>query len=150
MIERRHLIALLGGASFAWPLELRAQQPGRNYRLGVLSTYPRMPPQYVAVFDELRRQGFVEGQNLVIDPRGFGLRADQLQDIAVELAKVPVDVMLAFAGIPAIRAAQQATATIPILGISDDLVGSGLVRRERGSRDGLVPPRSLADEWQPL
>jgi putative tryptophan/tyrosine transport system substrate-binding protein len=126
-MERRHLIALFGAASFAWPLKLRAQQPGRTYRLGVLSSYPPVPPQYVAVFDELRRQGFVEGQNLAIDPRGYGLRPDQLQETAIELAKVPVDVILAFAGIPAIRAAQQATATIPILGVSDDLVGSGLV-----------------------
>ena len=66
-------------------------------------------------------------KNLTIDPRSFGLRLDQYPEIAIELAKVPVDVILALNGNPAIRAAQQATATIPILGATDDMVGSGLV-----------------------
>jgi putative tryptophan/tyrosine transport system substrate-binding protein len=126
VIDRRKLIALLGGATLVWPLELRAQQPGRIYRLGVLSRGPREPP-FDALFDELRRQGFVEGKNLTIDPRSFGLRDDQFPEVAVELAKTPVDVILALSGNPSFRAAQQATATIPILGMTDDMVGSGLV-----------------------
>jgi putative tryptophan/tyrosine transport system substrate-binding protein len=126
VIDRRHLVALAGGAALAWPLELRAQQPGRTYRLGVLVLFPRGGSGYVALFDELRRQGFVEGQNLEIDPRGFGLHVDQFPEVAMELAKVPVDVIYA-EGNPAIRAAQQASSTIPILGATDDMVGSGLV-----------------------
>ena len=77
--------------------------------------------------EELGRHGFVEGQNLTFDPRGYGLRVDQFPEAAVELAKTPVDVILAFNGNSAIRAAQQATATIPILGMTDDMLGSGLV-----------------------
>jgi putative tryptophan/tyrosine transport system substrate-binding protein len=127
IIDRRRLIALFGGASLAWPRGLCAQQPGRIYRLGGLFALPSRQPQLVALLDELRRQGFVEGKNLTIDPRGFGLRLDQYPEIAIELAKVPVDVILALNGNPAIRAAQQATATIPILGATDDMVGSGLV-----------------------
>jgi putative tryptophan/tyrosine transport system substrate-binding protein len=131
MIDRRRLIALFGGAALAWPLELRAQQPGRIYRLGAFYNLPHVEalaqPQNVALVDELRRQGFVEGQNLTLDPRSFGLRVDQFPEVAVELTKVPVDVILALNGNPAIRAAQQATATIPILGVTDDMVGSGLV-----------------------
>ena len=69
MIDRRHLIALVGGATLAWPLELPAQQPGRTYRLGALFNNARETPNYVALMDELRRHGFVEGQNLTDDPR---------------------------------------------------------------------------------
>jgi len=74
----------------------------------------------------LRRQGFVEGQNLTVDPRGYGLRTNQFPEVAGELVDARVDVILA-GGNPAIRAAQQATATIPILGVTDDMVGSRLV-----------------------
>ena len=128
-MDRRQLIALLGGATLAWPAGLYAQQPGRTYRLGFLTNQPRDPPnpQRAAMLEELGRHGFVEGQNLTIDPDGFGLRVDQFPEAAVELAKVPVDVILATVGNPSIRAAQQATATIPILGVTDDVVGSGLV-----------------------
>jgi putative ABC transport system substrate-binding protein len=106
-------------------LELHGQQPGRTYRIGALYNNPRQGPS-VALFEELRRQGFVEGQNLTVDPRGFGLRTNQFSEVAGELVDARVDVILA-GGNPAIRAAQQATATIPILGVTDDMVGSGLV-----------------------
>jgi ABC-type uncharacterized transport system substrate-binding protein len=55
------------------------------------------------------------------------VRVDQFQEVAMELVKAPVDAILATSGNPGIRAAQQATATIPILGVTDDMVGSGLV-----------------------
>jgi putative tryptophan/tyrosine transport system substrate-binding protein len=126
MIDRRRLIALLGGASFFWPLELRAQQPGRTYRLGFLTANPRGSPQYDALYEELGRQGFIEGQNLMVDPRGYGLRNDQLPQVAMALVDAQVDVIFA-GGNPGIRAAQHATASIPILGFTDDMVGSGLV-----------------------
>jgi putative tryptophan/tyrosine transport system substrate-binding protein len=126
MIDRRKLIALLGGMMLAWPLELRAQEPGRTYRIGVLVTNPR-GPQRVALYDELSRLGFVEGQNLEVDAQGYGLRPEQLAPHAAELVKAKVDV-ISTGGYPAIRAAQQATATIPILAVSDDMVGEGLVQ----------------------
>src|SRR6516165_10497204 len=125
MIDRRKLIAISAGAVLAWPLELHGQQPGRTYRLGGLYNNPRQAPQ-VALFEELRRRGFAEGQNLTIDPRGYGLPAGQFAEVAVELVDARVDVILA-GGNPAIRAAQRATATIPILGFTDDMVGSRLV-----------------------
>jgi putative tryptophan/tyrosine transport system substrate-binding protein len=104
----------------------RALEPGRTYHLGCLSPLPRDASPYVALLDELRRQGFIEGQNLTIDPRGYGLRSEQFSEVALELVKVPVDVILA-TGDAAIRAAQKATITIPILGSTDDMVSSGLV-----------------------
>jgi len=126
-MDRRYLIALLGRATLSWPIEGPAQQPRRTYHLGALSRGPRDLALFAALFDELRRQGFVENQNLTINPHGFGLRVEQFQEVAMELVKAPVDVILATNGNPAIRAAQQATATIPILGVTDDMVGSGLV-----------------------
>jgi putative tryptophan/tyrosine transport system substrate-binding protein len=69
---------------------------------------------------------FIEGQNLVGDPNGYGLLVDQLAGHASELVKANVDVIIS-AGDPNVRAAQQATKTIPILAIAEDLVGSGFV-----------------------
>src|SRR5271170_3586322 len=114
IVRRRKLFALLGGTALAWPLEMRAQEPGRTYRIGVLTQNPRVS----ALYDELSRLGFVEGQNLQVTrfilPAGLDWRPEQFAQHAVELVKAKVDVILAF-GNPAIRAAQQATATIPIL-----------------------------------
>ena len=124
-MRRRKLIVLLGGAFLASPLQAHGQQPGRTYRIGGLQSSPRDAPQIIALFDELRRLGFIEGQNLIIDPRGFGLRYGQFPQAAVDLVNARVDVILA-GGNLGIRAAQHATATIPILGVTDDMVGSGL------------------------
>jgi ABC transporter substrate binding protein len=70
--------------------------------------------------------GFIEGQNLVVDERGYGLHVEQLADHAAEIVKAQVDVILATGDLP-IRAAQQATTTIPILGFTDDMLGSKFV-----------------------
>jgi putative ABC transport system substrate-binding protein len=80
-----------------------------------------------ALYDELSRLGFVEGQNLQTHGQGYGLRPEQFRQHAAELAKANVDVIVCV-GTAAIRAAQQATATTPILGITDDMVGEGFVR----------------------
>jgi hypothetical protein len=62
-MRRREFIALMG-ASVAWPFAATAQQAGRTYRVGGLSSGPRNSPPFVAMFDELRRFGFIEGHNL--------------------------------------------------------------------------------------
>ena len=126
-LRRRKIIALLGGAMLAWPLAVRGQERGRTYRIGALSPVPRDAPPLIALYDELSWLGFVEGQNLQIDGQGYGLRPEQFAEHAAELAKTKVDVIHCV-GAAAIRAAQQATATIPILGITDDLVAEDLVR----------------------
>jgi putative tryptophan/tyrosine transport system substrate-binding protein len=128
MIDRSKIIALLGGTILAWPLVVRGQEPGRTYRLGVLSPVPRTSPGAVALYDGLSRLGFVEGQNLQVDGQGYGLRPEQLAPHAAELVKAKVDVILSTGAADSIRAAQRATATIPILGMTDDMVGEGLVR----------------------
>jgi putative tryptophan/tyrosine transport system substrate-binding protein len=141
-MRRREFITLLGGAA-ATLLDISAasaQEPGRTYRIGVLAFQPRTAPHYVAMLDELRRAGFVESQNLVVPGRGWALRAEQLPETAAELVKAKVDVIFCPSGDLAIRAAQQATATIPILAVTDDMVGSGLVpslARQGGNTTGM-------------
>ena len=123
-MRRREFIALIG-ASVAWPLAALAQQAGRTYRLGVISSSPRNNPAFVAMFDELRRFGFIEGQNLTIVWRAYALHIDLIPEFVAELVKSKVDVI--YASGEGIRAAQHATATIPILGFTEDMVGQGLV-----------------------
>ena len=67
-MRRREFIAFMG-ASVTWPFAALAQQAGRTYRLGGVSVSPRNAPWFVAMFDELRRLGFIEGQNLTLDWR---------------------------------------------------------------------------------
>jgi putative ABC transport system substrate-binding protein len=138
-MRRRDFITLLGGAVAAWPLATRAQQTGRTYRLGVLLPLARNAPINIAFFDELRRRGIIEGQNLTIDYRTYGQHVDLVSQYAAELVKARVDAILT-GGDVAIRAAQQATKTIPILGITEDLLGSGFVNslaRPDGNTTGV-------------
>jgi ABC-type uncharacterized transport system substrate-binding protein len=125
-LRRREFITLLGGAAAAWPFVARGQEPGRIYRIGALFASPRDAPHYVTLFDELRRLGFIEGRNLVIDVAGFGLTPERMEVHAANLMSGPVDVILA-AGDAAVRAAQRATTSLPILAVTDDMVGQGFV-----------------------
>ena len=138
-MRRRKFITLVGGAAVAWPLAARAQQAGRTYRLGGMSAGPRNSPPFIAMFDELRRFGFIEGQNLTVDWHQYVGRLDLLPEFAAELVKAKVDVIYATGDI-AIRAAQRATATIPIIGSTEDMVRSGLVKslaRPGGNTTGI-------------
>jgi putative ABC transport system substrate-binding protein len=91
-----------------------------------LNLSPRSAPNHVAFYAELQRLGFIAGQNLVVDERGYGLHVEQLADHAAEIVKAQVDVINA-TGDLAIRAAQQATTTIPILAFTDDMLASKFV-----------------------
>jgi len=124
---RREFITVLGIAALLWPVGAQAQEAGRTYRLGFLSAGPRSAPYWLEVFDELRQAGFVEGHNLTVDFHQFGPDVDLIPQFAAELVKAKVDVIVA-TGDTAIRALQQATTTIPILGSTADMVGSGLVK----------------------
>lgn len=124
-MRRREFIAALGGA-VAWPIGTRAQQPGRTYRIAVLSQSSRNAPHFVAFLDELRLLGFIEGQNMDVVAGGFGVRAEQLAERVAEIISAAPDAIVA-AGELATRAAQAATRTIPILGGAEDMVAAGLV-----------------------
>jgi putative ABC transport system substrate-binding protein len=125
-MRRREFVTLLGGAVAAWPVMARAQQAGRTYRLGVLHNQGPQSPQFPSFYDELHRLGFVEGQNLIVDSRGYAVRTEHFPAVAAQLVKAQVDAILA-GGAAAARAAQAATRTIPILSLTDDMVGQGLV-----------------------
>ena len=140
-MRRREFVAVLGSAAVVWALAARAQEAGRTYRIGGLSAGPRGAPYWLAVFDELRRAGFIEGQNLTIDWHEYGSRVDLIPEFAAELVKAKVDVIVA-TGDAAIRAVQQATTTIPILGTTDDMVGSGMVN-SLARPDGNITGTSL-------
>ena len=124
-LRRRDLIALFGGTMLAWPPAVRGQEPGRT------TASAPCPPCRVRRF--ITRfmtscAGSVSSRVKISKPRqGYGLRPKHFWHHAAELAKTKVDVIVCV-GAAAIRAAQQATATIPILGITDDMVGEGFVR----------------------
>jgi putative ABC transport system substrate-binding protein len=129
-MKRREVIALIGSAVTAPFVRAHiagAQEPGRTYKLGALNGSARQAPRNVAFFDELRGLGFVEGQNLKIIVDGFGLRDAQFAEAAATLAKSAPDVIFC-SGNPAMRAAQESTRTVPIVGVASDMVGAGFVR----------------------
>src|SRR5437870_940470 len=99
MIRRREFIALLGGATAAWPFSARAQQGDRMRRIGMLQTMAESNPEYqayVAAFREgLRKRGWVEGRNIRIDQRWAAADADRLRAYAAELVGLRPDVILA-------------------------------------------------------
>jgi putative tryptophan/tyrosine transport system substrate-binding protein len=138
-MRRRDFITLVSGATVAWPLAARSQEARRTYRLGVLTVSLRNAPYIVAMFDELGRLGFIEGQNLTVDWREYPLQIDVISEFAAELVKGHLDLIYAVGNV-GIRAAQRATATIPICGTTDDMVGSGLVNslaRPGGNTTGV-------------
>jgi putative ABC transport system substrate-binding protein len=125
-MRRRDFIKVVAGSAMPWPVVARAQEPSRVYRLGDLSLTPRNAPWHVALFDAVKSDGFIDGQNLAVDDQGFGLRVEQLSEHASVIVKAGVDVIIG-GGDPPVRAAQQATREIPILGVAEDMVGSRFV-----------------------
>jgi putative tryptophan/tyrosine transport system substrate-binding protein len=124
-MKRREFITLLGGAAAAWPLPARADDNGRTYRLGFLLPASRHGV-LDAFFDELRLNGFVEGKNLVVMPGGFEATDDNLAERAAALVNAAPDAIVAGPA-PPLRALHAITRTIPLIGMSEDMVGEGLV-----------------------
>ena len=126
-MRRRKFIAITCGAMALLPLAASAQTPGRTYRLGFITETSRDSYFAPIVFDELRRAGFVEGVNLWVDPTGFNAPFDRWHDVAVAIAKNGVDAIICGGGPKGTRAVQGATHVIPIVTVSDDMLGEGLV-----------------------
>src|SRR6266700_6761353 len=126
-MRRREFIVLIGGAAVGWPLAARAQELGRTYRLGVFIPSARESPQAAAFLDELRLNGFVEGQNLIVIWTDLGVsNNDDLAERAAALVKAAPDAIVAGPELP-IRALQAVTRTIPLIGMTEDMVAAGLV-----------------------
>jgi putative tryptophan/tyrosine transport system substrate-binding protein len=107
------------------PLPFQARQPPRPHRIGFLGLAPE--PYYDGLRQGLREHGYVDGHNAVIEWRYADGREERLPDLAADLVRLPVDVIVA-AGLAPARAAKAATSTIPIvLGSSNDPVATGLV-----------------------
>ena len=111
-MRRRKFIALLGSAA-AWPLAARAQQPGKVYRIGYITAGANSAPHLLNAFhDAMRALGWMEGKNIVYEDRYAENRLDRLSELAAELVRLDVDVIVT-GGTLAPLAAKQATATIP-------------------------------------
>ena len=139
MSTRREFIALLGGAAMGWPLALHAQEPGRVYRLGFFVPSGRKTPWVLAFLDELRLNGFIEGQNLTIVPGGFDAQVDLLAERAEAVVNAAPDAIVGGPE-PQLRALQARTRTIPLIGMTNDMVADGLVKslaRPGGNTTGI-------------
>lgn len=125
-MRRREFISLFGGAALAWPMVARAQK-SRVARIGVL---------YIGTADEesfktnlregLRELGYVEGQNVTFEFRSAEGKLDRLPELATELVRLKVDVIVTLY-VPPSLAAKKATENIPVVVIVGDPVETGIV-----------------------
>jgi putative ABC transport system substrate-binding protein len=124
-VKRREFITLLGSAA-AWPLAARAQQ-GRLPVVGVLRPSTKDAEPFAEPFRRyMKAIGWEEGRNIRFLFAWMEGRNERAPLLAGDFVAQNVDLIVTF-GDPAIRAAQRATQSIPIVGMTDDMVGSGLV-----------------------
>ena len=125
-MRRREFITLLGGAAATWPLAVRGQQ-SRIARIGALYIGLADAESFKKELREgLRELGYVEGQNVAFEFRSAEGRLDRLPELAAELVRLKVDVIVALY-VPCALAAKQATREIPIVIIAADPVETGIV-----------------------
>jgi putative ABC transport system substrate-binding protein len=140
-MKRRKFITLLGGAAAAWPLAAQGQQPTKLPTIGYLgaSTLSFDTQRVGAFVQRLRELGWIEGRTIAIEYPWSEGRTERYAEIAAELVRLKVDVIVATGG--AIPAAKQATSVIPIVfPVAGDPVGAHYVdslARPRGNITGL-------------
>jgi putative ABC transport system substrate-binding protein len=143
-LKRRSFITLLGGAA-AWPIAARAQHLASTIRrVGILIPESVPTAEALGLLDAFRQglkeTGWIEGQNVAFEYRSAAGKEDVLPKIAAELVQLRLDAILA-EGTPAIRAAKDATQSIPIvMAVSNDPIASGFVaslNRPGGNVTGL-------------
>ena len=140
-MKRREFITLLGGAAVAWPLAARAQQPGKTPRVGYIRAgTPHNDPFREEFVRGMRDLGYVEGRNIAYEFRHYGDDVESIPSLISGLLRAKVDIIVV-GGTAAIRAAQSATQSIPIvMGAASDPLKSGLiagVARPGGNTTGL-------------
>ena len=143
VISRRTLIAALAVGPLGGPVNVRAQQTGKIYRLGILGNVPVSDSQgarvWGALTQGLRDLGYVEGQNLIVDHRSTEGRSERLPRLVGELVRLKPDVIVVPNQANAV-AAREMTNTIPIVAANFDPLGSGLAAsfaRPGGNVTGL-------------
>jgi putative tryptophan/tyrosine transport system substrate-binding protein len=126
-MRRREFIGLLGGAAAVWPLAAHGQQP-KVPTIGALVIGNINPEQFWREFRQgLRDLGYVEGQNIRFEFRSAEGHLDRLPELAAELVRLKVDIIVTWFT-PTALAAKQATHEIPIvMAETGDPVGTGLV-----------------------
>ena len=145
-MNRRELILLLAGAAMS--PRRAAGEVAKIFRLGMLMPFPRTASVYRAFADQLQEHGYQEGRNLQIEFLQLaGNEFDRLPAMVAGLVNAAVDVI--FCGGPQAIAAAQSMTTIPILGVTEDMVASGFVAslaRPGGNTTGVSILASELDE----
>jgi ABC-type uncharacterized transport system substrate-binding protein len=127
-MKRREFITLLGGASVAWPLAARAQQPGKLPLVGMLvpGTQTTHGQWFAALVQRLRELGWIEGRTVAFEYRWAEGRTDRAAEMAADFVRLKVDVIVTSAT-DATLSAKRVTSAIPIVTLMSDPIGSGLV-----------------------
>jgi ABC-type uncharacterized transport system substrate-binding protein len=127
-MRRREFITLLGAAA-AWPVAARAQQQPMPVVGFLHLAFPGPYTQQLAAFRQgLKQSGYVEGQNVAIEYRWANNENDRLPELAADLVRRRVDLIVAAGGPPSALAAKAASSTIPIvLVFGADPVRLGLI-----------------------
>src|SRR5512141_3045292 len=147
-MRRREFITLFGGAAVVWPLAARAQQPATQRRIAIF--HPAIPTTLLtetgggsawrAFFDELRRLGYIKGENLIIERYSAEGHHERYADIAREIVIRRPDVIVTGTN-PVVNAFKAATSTIPVVAFMLDPLHAGLVTslsRPGGNLTGIT------------
>jgi putative ABC transport system substrate-binding protein len=148
-MKRREFIVLAGGAT-AWPLAARAQQTGKVYRVSLIFTTAPVSemvgpdpvhPLIKTFLQSLRAHGYVEGQNLIWEPRSAEGRFERFGDIVAELVRLRVDAIVTIGNQMATEAKRVTTAVPIVMTTSVDPDRAGIVAsiaRPGGNVTGLT------------
>jgi putative ABC transport system substrate-binding protein len=159
-MDRRKLITLLGGTAAAWPIATQAQQRATQSRIAIF--HPAIPTTLLtetgggsawrAFFGELRRLGYVEGQNLIIDRYSAEGHHERYADLTRQIVSRNPDLIVTGTN-PVVIAFKQATSTIPIIAFMIDPLKAGVVTnlaRPGGNLTGITLDPGIEIWWKRL
>src|SRR5437879_3876999 len=147
-MKRREFITLLGGAAAAWPLTTRAQQPATRHRIAIF--HPAIPTTLLtetgggsawrAFFAELRRLGYVEGENLIVERYSAEGHHERYADLARAIVNSNPDLIVTGTN-PVVLAFKAVTSSTPVVAFMIDPLKAGLVAslaRPGGNLTGIT------------